>query len=96
MRLYIYKTIQDKIAAIETVDQLVQNCEAGVSLEYERNSIGGHLAEQTIGEYGALQTLTQVLGGEYSRRVRDAECGHERHGLAAVGGWHSANIGPGG
>ncbi len=68
MRLYIYKTIQDKIATIETVDQLVQNCEAGVSLKYERNSIGGYLAEQTNGDYGALQRLTQVLGGEYSHR----------------------------
>ena len=67
MPLYVYKSVQDEIAPIGAVDELVARyCNVGVNIVYERNSIGGHLAEETNGDARARTFLEQVLSGSYS------------------------------
>ncbi|KAK1035098.1 hypothetical protein LTR33_016510, partial [Friedmanniomyces endolithicus] len=63
------------IAPIDAVDELVSRyCGVGVNILYERNSIGGHLAEEINGDASAFRFLQAVLGGTYSHTgctVRD-------------------------
>ena len=67
MPLYFYKAVQDEIAPIGNVDALVSSyCAIGVDILYERNTIGGHLAEETNGDASAFNFLQQVLGGTYN------------------------------
>ena len=66
MPLFIYKAIHDELTPIASTDDLVDRyCGVGVNIVYERNKIGGHLAEETNGDKRALEWLTQVLGGSY-------------------------------
>jgi len=67
MPMYVYKSTRDEIAPIEGVDELVSRyCSVGVDILYERNTIGGHLAEYTNGDSRAIDFLRQVLGGMYN------------------------------
>ena len=64
MPLFIYKSTHDEITRVEDTDELVQRyCQVGANILYERNTIGGHLAEETNGDKRALQWLSKVLGG---------------------------------
>ena len=66
MPLFIYKAINDELTPIASTDDLVDRyCGVGVNIVYERNSIGGHLAEETNGDKRAFEWLSQVLGGTY-------------------------------
>ncbi|KAK0943895.1 hypothetical protein LTR29_004661 [Friedmanniomyces endolithicus] len=75
MPLYFYKATHDEIAPIDAVDELVSRyCRVGVNILYERNSVGGHLAEEINGDASAFQFLKAVLGGTYNHTgctVRD-------------------------
>jgi hypothetical protein len=67
MPLFVYLAIGDELASIKFVDRLVDKyCEAGANILYERNEIGGHLAEETNGDSRALKWLGKVLRGDYS------------------------------
>ena len=66
MPLFIYKAIADEITNIDTTDVLVQRyCNVGANILYERNKVGGHLAEETNGDKRALEWLSKVLDGSY-------------------------------
>lgn len=66
MPLFVYKAVADEVTSIGSTDQLVQRyCGVGANIVYERNTIGGHLAEETNGDQSALEWLAKVLGGEY-------------------------------
>ena len=66
MPLFVYKAIADEITSIESTDELVTRyCGVGANIVYERNEIGGHLAEETNGDGRAFEWLTEVLGGNY-------------------------------
>ena len=66
MPLYIYKAVHDEITPIVDTDELVARyCEVGADIVFERNTIGGHLAEETNGDAKAIQWLQSVLGGTY-------------------------------
>ncbi|KAK0321965.1 hypothetical protein LTR82_006937 [Friedmanniomyces endolithicus] len=75
MPLYFYKATHDEIASIEAVDELVSRyCDVGGNVLYERDSIGGHLAEEINGDASAFRFLQSVLGGTYNHTgctVRD-------------------------
>ncbi|KAK1057611.1 hypothetical protein LTR74_014057 [Friedmanniomyces endolithicus] len=75
MPLYFYKATHDEIAPIDAVDELVSRyCGVGINILYERNSIGGHLAEEINGDARAFRFLQAVLGGTYNHTgctVRD-------------------------
>lgn len=62
--LYVYKAVHDEISPVEDADALVKGyCQGGANVVYERNGIGGHLAEETNGDARALGALEQMLGG---------------------------------
>ena len=64
MRLFVYKAIADEITHVQDTDLLVSKyCAIGANILYERNTVGGHLAEETNGDQRALQWLRKVLGG---------------------------------
>lgn len=66
MPILAYKAIHDEISPIKATDELVaEYCSKGVSILYERNSVGGHVAEATNGEPAANAFLDSVMKGEY-------------------------------
>ncbi|EED15169.1 lipase 1 precursor, putative [Talaromyces stipitatus ATCC 10500] len=74
MPMYIYKAVEDQLAPVEYTDSLVNRyCdeseaavtrkEAGVRILYERNMIGGHVAEETNADASAVEFLKNALKG---------------------------------
>ena len=64
MPLFVYKAIRDEVSPIADTDALVSKyCAVGVSIHYERNTIGGHAADQQNGEAHAYQYLAAWLNG---------------------------------
>ncbi|PQE33618.1 lipase 1 precursor protein [Rutstroemia sp. NJR-2017a WRK4] len=66
MPMLVYQAVADELAPIGNTDELVNRyCGVGANILYQRNTIGGHLAEYTNGDEGALEWLRAVLGGTY-------------------------------
>ena len=66
MPMFVYKAVHDELTPIGNTDKLVDRyCGVGANILFERNTIGGHLAEETNGDKRALQWLSEVLGGTY-------------------------------
>jgi hypothetical protein len=72
MPLYIYKAIGDQLASVQDTDALVDKyCaegtaaaarkEGGVQILYERNTIGGHVAEEINADASAVEFLSKAL-----------------------------------
>lgn len=67
MPLFVYKAVTDEVSPVADTDDLVNKfCKVGATIQYERNTIGGHSAGAVNGEASAFQFLSQVLGGTYS------------------------------
>ncbi|KAI9661133.1 MAG: hypothetical protein M1821_009460 [Bathelium mastoideum] len=65
MPLFVYKAIYDETSPIADTDALVdQYCSDSVSIQYQRNTVGGHVAEETNGIPGALEYLSSVMAGK--------------------------------
>jgi hypothetical protein len=63
--VFAYKAIHDEFTNVRDTDVLVQRwCGVGVDVRYERNQIGGHIAEITNGRGRALEWLKGVFDGE--------------------------------
>lgn len=59
--------MHDELSPILSTDQLVDRyCSVGVDVLYERNSIGGHIAEGINGDRRAFDWLGKVLSGTYN------------------------------
>lgn len=66
MPLFIYKAVADELTPIDSTDDLVDRyCGVGGNILYERNSIGGHVAEEINGDQRAFDWLSKVLSGTY-------------------------------
>ncbi|KAM7208259.1 lipase 1 precursor [Naviculisporaceae sp. PSN 640] len=64
MPMLMHQAIGDKFSPIEITDQLVERyCRAGAVIEYQKNTVGGHIAEITNGTPRALEWLVKVLEG---------------------------------
>ncbi|RAO67058.1 uncharacterized protein BHQ10_003070 [Talaromyces amestolkiae] len=74
MPMYVYKAIADQLAPVQDTDALVgKYCaegqavaprkESGVQILYERNTIGGHLAEESNADASAVEFLSKALNG---------------------------------
>ena len=63
--MFIYKAIEDELAPVQLVDDLVHRwCSLeAVDVRYERNRIGGHAAEYINGAERATRFLASVLDG---------------------------------
>lgn len=73
MPMFVYKAIDDKLAPIEGTDALIeQYCgynsvvgsSNGASILYERNTVGGHVAEEINQDASALAFLAKVFNGQ--------------------------------
>lgn len=65
MPLFFYHAVQDEISHVSNPEALYERyCSVGVDVLFERNTIGGHLAEETNGDQRALAWLEKVLGGD--------------------------------
>lgn len=67
MPLFVYKAIADALSTTNQTDAFVNKyCAVGANLLYQRNTMGGHLAEYYNGVPGAFDWLSSVLNGSYS------------------------------
>jgi hypothetical protein len=75
MPLFVYKAIAEEIAPIEDTDALVEKyCGVGANILYQRNTIGGHLAEMYNADASAFEWLSSVLDGTYSSKYSAQGC----------------------
>lgn len=73
--LYIYKAIHDEATPVEDADFYVErNCMLGVNILYERNTIGGHIDEETNGNARAVAWLESIFDGSYSKTYQAHGC----------------------
>jgi hypothetical protein len=73
--MFIYKAVHDEATPIEDTDYYVErNCMLLTNILYERNSIGGHLDEQTNGNSRAVAWLSSVFDGSYSSEYPASGC----------------------
>jgi hypothetical protein len=75
MSFFAYKAINDELSLIAETDVLVQR-HYGVSANilYQRNTMGGHLAEGIKANATALALVTAVLDGSYSKLCHTTGC----------------------
>lgn len=67
MPIFAYKAIMDEVSPINDTDKLVASyCGIGATIEYERNTVGGHSDESSNGNARAVAWLDQVLSGTYN------------------------------
>ncbi|TAQ87220.1 hypothetical protein B7494_g4479 [Chlorociboria aeruginascens] len=75
MPLFVYKAIQDELSPVADTDALVERyCAVGANILYQRNTVGGHLAEYINGEESALAFLSAVLDGSYAAKYPATGC----------------------
>ncbi|KAK4446911.1 lipase [Podospora aff. communis PSN243] len=64
MPMFVHQGVRDKFSDISLTDALVERyCGIGVRVRYERNSVGGHIAEITNGPPRVQAWLAGVLEG---------------------------------
>ena len=64
MPIFMYKAIADELSRVQDTDALVDRyCGVGASILYQRNTIGGHGAEDINGDPRALEWLSSTLNG---------------------------------
>jgi hypothetical protein len=64
MPLFAYKAIGDEVSPIGDTDALVDKyCAVGASILYQRNTVGGHEAEDINGDARAFDWLSSALNG---------------------------------
>lgn len=65
MPLFIYKAVADEVSRVEDTDQLVQQyCNAGATIEYQKDLVGEHLSEAFSGSPDALEWIGDRLHGK--------------------------------
>lgn len=63
--LFIYKAQGDEISPVADSDELVsQYCSQGVTIEYQRNTVGEHVSEAIFGSGSALAWVEDRLNGK--------------------------------
>ena len=77
MPMFIYKAVKDQYCPIHLTDALVERYRGvGADITYERNVVGGHVAEIENGKQRAIDWLWRVFVGSYfpsGGEVRDVE-----------------------
>lgn len=67
MPVLAYKAIMDEVSPINDTDKLIGSyCGIGATIQYERNTVGGHSDESGNGNARAVAFLDQVLSGQYN------------------------------
>jgi hypothetical protein len=67
MPLFVYKAIKDELSPVADTDALVARyCGVGATIQYQRNTVGGHGSEDENGDAAAFAFLASVLEGTYT------------------------------
>jgi hypothetical protein len=75
MPVFVYKTIGDEFSPVADTDKLVERyCAVGANILYQRNTVGGHLAEYINAEAEAFAFLSAVLDGTYASKYKSMGC----------------------
>jgi hypothetical protein len=75
MPIFAYKAIADMQSPIGDTDKLVSEfCGVGANILYQRNTIGGHVAEFFNGHPAAESWLDSVLNGTYAQNYPTQGC----------------------
>ncbi|KAI1077195.1 LIP-domain-containing protein [Whalleya microplaca] len=62
MPMFLYKAIGDQFCPVSQTDALVKKfCDVGVDITYERNTVGGHVAEIENGKARAIEWLWSIF-----------------------------------
>ncbi|KAF2109882.1 secretory lipase-domain-containing protein [Lophiotrema nucula] len=63
---FVYKAVGDEFSRVQDTDALVERwCSVGTPTWYQRNLVGGHIAEITNGRGRAIEWLKTVFDGTY-------------------------------
>lgn len=69
MPLFFYHAVHDELTNVSNPQALFDRyCAVGVDVLFERNVVGGHLAEATNGDKRALEWLREVLAGRHEEK----------------------------
>lgn len=75
MPVFFYKAIGDELSPVADTDALVERyCEVGANIFYQRNSVGGHLAEYYNGLPAATAFVTAALDGTFAQKYQTTGC----------------------
>ncbi|PWY66017.1 LIP-domain-containing protein [Aspergillus heteromorphus CBS 117.55] len=75
MPVFAYKAINDEVSPIADSDQLIARyCGVGVNILYERNTVGGHSAEEVNSDARAWAWLTSIFDGTYASKYATSGC----------------------
>ena len=75
MPVYVYKAIGDEFSPVAATDALIEKyCSIGANILYQRNTVGGHLAEAYNGQVDNLKFLSAVLDGNYASTYQTIGC----------------------
>ncbi|KAI1452554.1 LIP-domain-containing protein [Annulohypoxylon moriforme] len=67
MPMFVYKAIGDEYCPVEETDALVNKfCGVGADITYQRNTVGGHVAEITNGQTRAIDWIRGVFNETYT------------------------------
>lgn len=73
--LFIYHAIHDEVTPVNHTDTYVErSCSLGANILYERNTVGGHVDEDTNGNGRAMLWLQAVLSGQYASQYSTNGC----------------------
>lgn len=63
--LYFYNSVLDEVIPASDADDLYSHlCDAGVSIEYSQDLVGGHVTQQILGSGAAFTWLKKIMNGE--------------------------------
>jgi hypothetical protein len=75
MPVFAYKAIEDELSPVADTDILIERyCAVGANIIYQRNTVGGHLADYINGEASAFAFLSAVLNGSYASKYQTVGC----------------------
>ena len=75
MPVFVYKAIHDEFSPVADTDALIERyCAMGANILYQRNTVGGHLAEYINGEESAIAFLSAILDGSYATKYQAMGC----------------------
>lgn len=75
MPVFVYHAIGDATTVVANTDALIERyCSVGANILYQRNTVGGHVAEFTNGAGRRLAFLTAVFDGSYAQTYQTVGC----------------------
>ena len=75
MPVFVDNAIRDELISISDTDALIQRyCSIGANILYQRNTVGGHIAEAGNGVERTLAFLSAVLSGTYNSTYNTDGC----------------------